>query len=313
MKVEHDGESGGWRVVGEAEERERLAEYLAALERYLNGFDALFARARDRDEFQFIVAMLGVFSLQDAGWVPYETTEVAIRAATALHNEAGDEVVARHLKLWIFGHIVEASAPYDLLGNLIRIANGERAQRTCFPPEKGRSVSPGTKIDTLASWALADGRADVGELLRAIWDRQLRNAIFHADYALHGAEVRLPGIGETRTADEVELITANASAYHDAVVRLRRSYLRSYTEPTLISAASFSNDPKEQAVVIVRAGEGAIGLKDALTPAEIAAGRITFRIAKLYPDERELLDADPTLARLPARTAEGEHADESVA
>jgi hypothetical protein len=152
----------------------------------------------------------------------------------------------------------------------------------------------------------------MGELLRAIWDRQLRNAIFHADYAIHGAEVRLPGIGETRTWDAVEHITANASAYHDAIVGLRRSYLRSYTEPTLISAESFATDPAEQAVVIVRTGEGAIGLKDALTPVEIAAGRITFRIAKLYPDERELLDADPTLAHLPARTAEGERVDESV-
>lgn len=310
MKIGYDTVGSRWRVEGETEERERLAEYLAALERYLNGFNGLFARARDRDEFQFITATLGVFGLQDAGWVPYETTEVAIRAATALHNEAGDEVVARHLKLWIYGHIVEASAPYDLLGNLIHIANGGRAQRTCFPPEKGRPVSPGTKIDTLASWTLADGHAEVGELLRAIWDRPLRNAIFHADYALHGAEVRLPEIGETRTGDEVECIAAHASAYHDAVVGLRRSYLGSYVEPKLISAASFAPDPKEQAVVIIRDGEGAIGLKDALTPAEIAAGRITFRIAKLYPDERVALDADPTLAQLPARIAEDEKADD---
>jgi hypothetical protein len=51
----------------------------------------------------------------------------------------------------------------------------------------------------------------------------------------------------------------------------------------------------------VRAGEGAIGLKDALTAEERAAGGISFRYAKLYPDEKKLLDADPDLALLPAR------------
>src|SRR5439155_1338552 len=138
-------------------------------------------------------------------------------------------------------------------------------------------------------------------LLAEIWDRQLRNAVFHADYALHGAEVRLPGVGEIRTGDQIEDVTGKASAYHDAVSGLRRCHLQSYSEPKRISAASFSPDPNEEAIVIVRKGAGAVGLKDAFTVSEIASGAIPFRLAKLFPDERKALDADPDLALLPER------------
>lgn len=59
--------------------------------------------------------------------------------------------------------------------------------------------------------------------------------------------------------------------------------------------------PGEELIVIVREGDGAVGLKDSLTPAERAAGGIRFRYATLFPDEVETLEADPDLAALPAR------------
>ena len=55
--------------------------------------------------------------METAGWDPYETTIQGISAASRLHNETEDRL-ARHLHLWIYGHIVEASVPYELLGNL---------------------------------------------------------------------------------------------------------------------------------------------------------------------------------------------------
>jgi hypothetical protein len=301
VEVSRHTEDGTWHVAADAAERRRLGDYLDALPRYLNSFEPLFSRAKCRDEFQFIVALLGIYGLQDAGWVPYESTEAGVRAATRIHNETADPEAARHLKLWIYGHIVEASAPYDLLANAIQIARGEPAQRTWFPDEGGRPVSPGSKIERLGAWARTDGHADVERLLADVWDRNLRNAIFHADYALHGAEVRLPAVGEVWTGDQIEGATGKASAYHDAVSGLRRFHRQSYSEPKRISAASFSPDPNEEAIVIVREGEGAVGLKDGFAVSEIAAGAIPFRLAKLFPDEREALDANHDLALLPAR------------
>jgi hypothetical protein len=59
-------------------------------------------------------------------------------------------------------------------------------------------------------------------------------------------------------------------------------------------------------MVIVREEDGAVGLKDALTPAERAAGGVPFRYAQLFPDEIAMLEADPYLARLPARPTRGQ-------
>jgi hypothetical protein len=67
------------------------------------------------------------------------------------------------------------------------------------------------------------------------------------------------------------------------------------------SGSQRAGERREELLVIVREGEGAVGLKDALTADERARGGISFRYAKLYAGERSLLDSDPDLALLPAR------------
>jgi hypothetical protein len=301
MDVLRDSDGGHWLVEATDEERELKADYLDALPRYLNAFDPLLARAQAADEFQFIVALLGTFGMQAVGWIPYETTIEAVRSATKLYNENDDVIAGRHLRLWLYGHIVEASAPYDLLANALQIARGEQARPTWFPDENGRVVGPGAKIQRIGQWAESRGHAGIGELMGELWDRDLRNAVFHSDYALHGAEVRLPAAGVVRSREELDLITGRATAYHDAMVGVRSYYIQSYTEPKRISAASFAHDPDEEAVVIVREGDGAVGLKDGFSPEQVAAGAIRFRLAKLYPGEAQMLDSHPDLALLPGR------------
>ena len=300
VEVLHDSDTGAWKIEATAEERKRKPDYLEALPRYLTSFDPMFAKAKDQ-EAQFILALLGIYGFQSAGWVPYDTTIAAVQSVTRLHNETNDRGAAQHLKLWIYGHIVEAAAPYDLLANVIQVGREKPARRTWFPAGNGPPVSPGKKIETIGEWASQDGNAEVGKLLGQIWDRELRNAIFHADYALDGAEVHLPGGGGFRTGDEIEELSGKATAYHDAVAGLRSFHLHSYTEPKRIPAGAISADPDEELVVIVREGDGAVGLKDGFTPEELAAGAIRFRYAKVSLDEVELLEDDPQLAKLPRR------------
>lgn len=86
------------------------------------------------------------------------------------------------------------------------------------------------------------------------------------------------------------------------MIGVRRFHLESYAEPKRVWAGLISSaDPEEELVVIVREGDGAVGIKDTLSAEERAAGGISFRYARLYPDEMEMLDADPELAKLPAR------------
>jgi hypothetical protein len=149
----------------------------------------------------------------------------------------------------------------------------------------GPRPSPGEKITAIAGWADAARNQAVAYLLPQIWDRELRNAIFHSDYSIHGAEVRLPDLGQARSSEELAALSGKAAAYHDGVLGVRRYHLESYTEPKRVRAGSISRaNPDEELWIIVRDGQGAIGLKDALTAEERAAGGgITCRYAKLYP------------------------------
>ena len=200
----------------------------------------------------------------------------------------------------MYGHIVEASQPYALVANLLAIIDGERYSMSPFPDQNGRPISPGTKIGELKPRATALG-ISLDVPYDELWDRELRNAIFHADYALHGGEVRLPSTRGSRSHDEIEQLVARANAYHDALSILRRTHIASYDEPSVIPAPRYSPDPNECAVVIVREGHGLVGLKDAHAAQALAAGAIPWRMAILQPGEAAMLNADRSLALLPAR------------
>jgi hypothetical protein len=92
--------------------------YLEALPRYFTAFDLAFTRARERCEFEFLLSLFRVRGVQDAGWDPYETTLRAIPARRKVHDQIEEFEAARHLQLWVYGHILEASEPYELLGRL---------------------------------------------------------------------------------------------------------------------------------------------------------------------------------------------------
>jgi hypothetical protein len=308
MELRRDDEIGFWKVEASEAELELKPDYLEALPRYLTGLDSIFAKARERDEAQLILSLLGVRGMQAEGWEPYDTTVEAIAAATRLHNETDDHLAARHLSLWIYGHIVEAAAPYDLLANLIKVAQDECARITWLPDERGRALSPGRKIELIGCWAEEIGNLAARYLLAAIWHRELRNAVFHADYTLHGSEIRLVGDGAVLSLEEFAALCGRATAYHDAMIGLRRYYRGLYTEPKRVPAGPISHVPDGALIVIVREGEGAIGLKHALTPAEQADGGIRFRYGKFFREEIEMLEADPHLALLPARP-KGENAE----
>jgi hypothetical protein len=302
VDVLRDEETGFWIVEATDDEHELKPDYLVALPRYLTAFDKLAQAAKRVDEAQFVMALLSVRGMQDAGWDPYETTIQGIRAATRLHNEIDDRLAARHLQLWIYGHIVEASVPYELLGNLAQISIGEPAVMDPFRNLRPRP-SPGKKIAQIGEWADQAGNQAVAYVLPQIWDPELRNAVFHSDYTIHGAEIRLPGIGERRSLEELAVLTGKASAYHDGVLGARRYHLESYSEPKRVRGGAITpGNPDQELEIIVREGEGAIGLKHTLNAAERAVGGIQFRyVARVSREEIALLNSNPDLALLPAR------------
>lgn len=299
-------ENGVWNLkLNEAEnltkERSHSA-YFDALPRYLTALDPAFEVARKTSEFNFLFSIFAVRGMEDAGWNPYETTVRAIKVIREILGQQGGEA-NRHLALWLYGHIVEASEPYEFLGNLIDVAAGGRFLTERFPPHaSGAPLSPQAKISRLEECASAAGMPTVVIPMKEAWNREFRNAIFHADYALYGSEVRTLRPARSYDNDQVMALVNRALACHEAMSILRTIHIASYTEPVAIPAdPAFSGNPEEKAIVIVREGYGATGLKDGWTEEELRRGCIPFRLGRFTLEESRMLNADPALALLPAR------------
>jgi hypothetical protein len=166
-------EQGVWTVDATEDERGRKGDYIPEFEKYLNTFDGLFRAAQAKDEFQFVLRLLGIRGMQAAGWDAFENTVNAIDAAVRLHNETSDSTAAAHLRLWIYGRIVEASEPYELAG----IIDGGMFEAARFPDASGRPQSPGAKMSWIEQRATKVG----SKPFRSRWDRVLRSSIFHSD------------------------------------------------------------------------------------------------------------------------------------
>lgn len=92
MKLARDGST--WTVEPSEKELENRPDFVEAFPRYLTILEPIFSRAQETHEFEFVHALLGIKSMQDAGWVPYETTVAGVEAATELHNQASNRTAA---------------------------------------------------------------------------------------------------------------------------------------------------------------------------------------------------------------------------
>jgi hypothetical protein len=307
MPSVHRHDDGTWHLVNPRRNPE-LGDSIhdEALARYLTAFDPAFTRAKEECEFEFILTLLRVRGVQDAGWDPFDSTRDAIAAVRRTGNKISRRprnfVGARHLQLWLYGHIVEASEPYEILANLIDIAAGGQFIAWRFPDENGRPVAVGRKIRAIDEAAAAAGVQQVTNPLHEVYDRPLRNAVFHADYSLHGGEVRLPRDATRYTHEQIMERVNQALAYFDALTILFDTQIRSYDTPRRIPVSpTFAQGAREDATVISRRGHGLVGLKHSLTDAELNAGGITWRIGIFTGGEIARLNADQQLALLPER------------
>ncbi|GMA99460.1 hypothetical protein [Pelosinus sp. IPA-1] len=72
---------------------------------------------------------------------------------------------------------------------------------------------------------------------------------------------------------------------------LVESHLEFYKESVVIPAPlGFSANSEAKVRVIVREGEGAIGLMTELTKKQVSAGYIRAKLIRFYPEEEELVE-----------------------
>jgi len=292
-----------WEIKGETKNWNPV--YRDSLLKYLKCLSPLFEKAKSKSEFEFILTLLRVRGVQDQGWDPWDNTLKIFNSLTRLAKKIRDFETQRHLSLWLYGHIVEASEPYEVAANLITIIDGGRFNINNFPNvQRGRYKKPQSPLEKIKKLVEMTNRIDISDSIfpfQDIFDRELRNAIFHSDYALYGGEVRLPkGYGKIYSHDEIQALINKALAYLEAFKNLISSHIRSYQLPKVISThPEFSKNPQERAVTIIRKGHGLVGLKDNWSIDELKRGKIPFRTGRFLKYEINILDKNPTLAVLP--------------
>jgi hypothetical protein len=277
------------------------AIYCDSVLEYANALESAFRRALETSEFEFVTLLIRVRGLEDAGWDPYESTKTTVKYVRDALASTKTFEAERTLQLWIYGHIVEASEPYEILMNLTRIIQGERYHGYCFPPRPNRGPqSPGEKIRQIEQAAATAGVPNLVLPLKEIWDRDLRNAIFHSDYSLHGDEVRLRNPYRVYSHERIMELINKALAFHDVLAILEKAYRAHFESPRLIPVhAGFAKWPDEKAWVMVRQETGAIGLHDALTKEERRTGKISWHFGRFLKSELDSLAADRNMILFP--------------
>ena len=293
MQIYRDEDDGRWTV---KEDKSTHASYRPAAEKYLNTLDPLFSQAKQKCEFEFICTLLRVRGVEGPGWDTFETLQEAHKTFYKISKKfRNDNFVTTQYSLLLYGLILEASEPYELLANLINVIDGSRYSAGTHYPDyidqngKARSQSPADKMAQLKKKAKkVKLKIDIFD---EFFDNKLRNSIFHSDYTISGNEVRIMHPEKIYARDEWLTLINRALSYLEALTMVYQFNISEYKTPKIIKPhPEFSADLKEMCITIVRKGHGLIGLKDNFTPEEIKLGHIPHQIGRFMPYEQKLIE-----------------------
>ena len=272
--------------------------------RYLNSLSVVFEVAKSTSEFEFIFTILRVRGLSGPGWDSFDTTEEIFELISKTIDKTKNYKTHRYLSLWLYGHIIEASELYEILASLLKICDGGRFGTNNFPDKKrGKHfipVSPAEKIDKIQELAKEVNLEEHIFSLNEIFDRELRNAIFHSDYSLFNGELHLNKQNRILKNENFVEIINKSFAYYMAFSNLIRFHISSYKAPKIVKVhPDFSSDPNETAITIIREGTGLVGIKDHFKSPGITDEYVSYKLGRFLKGELELINQNPEITTLP--------------
>ena len=270
--------------------------YVSKIEEYLTAFESLFEAAQTKSDFQFIQTLLRFRGIQSSGWDTYRNTVDTFDYVHTVMQKQRDSDLKLNVFLWLYGHIIEASEPYEIIANLIDITKGGSYKITNFPRKKTnngyRNQYPSEKIVEIERLCQNTPYTNIPIILKDVYDRELRNAIFHSDYSVYFGDIQMTGSEYPREIQNKEItkIINKGLAYHEVIKILHKQYTASYNKTETIPVSDhFSKDPDERAVVIVRKNHGVIGLKSNWSTEEIRTGKIDWYMGETHSYEYKMI------------------------
>ncbi len=271
--------------------------YAENLTKFINLIYPLFVKAKQTSEFEFISSLIAVRGLQGPGWNTFDNTIQIFDSITPL--KVKDEFAKINFHLWVYGHIIEASEPYELYANLLRIINGERFSITNFPEnDRGKYKVPQfpvQKIETLNELAEKLNLQDCLMPINEVFNKELRNSIFHSDYSVYKGCLRIRNPLREFDRNETYNIINKSLAYFQALKFLYEKSISDYKEPKDILLPDGFN--AKTGKIIVRKNFGAVGLCDNIEI--LPKGAPPFRIGRFKDYEIAILNKNSSLYLLP--------------
>jgi hypothetical protein len=271
--------------------------YSKKLLEYINLLFPIFDKAKNVSEFEFIFSLLGFRGLQGPGWDTFDNTIQFFDSIESIKIK--DEFSKINFHLWVYGHIIEASEPYELYANFFRIIDGERYTINNFPDkDRGKHKVPQfpvEKIEALNEIALKLGLQDCLIPLNEVFDKDLRNSIFHSDYSIYKGSIRTRKPIKEFSRNETYDILNKGVAYFQALKFLYEKSISDYKEPKDVILPIDFNAPTGK--IIVRKNFGVVGLCDDIDILPIGAP--PFRVGKFKDYEIEILNKNKRLYILP--------------
>jgi hypothetical protein len=197
------------------------------------------------DIIRYFASLLRVLGMEDQGWDPYVESESLLGDINNLFSAdlPVEKFPVRERTNWRLGllmytHIIEMSAPYEVILNLLRFQLNEGYSPNPFykyltSSEKKAFQKYGIKvwrkIEIIKQLAERVG-SDIGKIFDVFYDPKLRNAFGHSDYTLTDEDFRarldISGIeGFRMNYEELGEKILNAKAFIAAYFYLNKAAL----------------------------------------------------------------------------------------
>ena len=189
--------------------------------------------------FEFSCCLIRVGGMEDAGWDDFEESQKTVDLMQNLCpgrlTDSDKKQVQDRINLFTYCHLIEAKAPYHIIANLLRLANGnhysispffskKKVPKTLVIPPK-----PTYPKEKLAIIKVLDTNNLIYPVLKEIYSDVIRNAFYHSDFVIEKNEFRIPsGVGTIISIKEVRNTLERGIIFYQLLFQIYYSYKFSF-------------------------------------------------------------------------------------